>query len=139
MSDASARTLAPPAKAVRVFAGILAARAIFGLVFLSVAVGRLPILWYHPLERSWELGSHPAGLAMGWYGTTLAALVAAAVGGVVTFAAGARGPLSRALARGAVVLALARAGGLILVVDFVDFGWTLTHQTPKPLGGDEAE
>jgi hypothetical protein len=131
--------MASPAQAVRVFAGILAARAIFGLVYLSVAAGRLPILWYHPLERSWELTSHPAGLAMGWYGTTLAALVAAMVGGVTTFAAGARGPLARALARGAVVLALARAGGLILVVDFAYFGWTLTHQTPRPLGRDDAD
>ena len=134
MSDARA-----PAKAVRVFAGILAARAIFGLVYLSIAVGRLPILWYHPLERTWELAGHPAGVSMGWYGTTLAALVAAAVGGALTFAVSARGPLARALAKGAVVIALARAGGLILVVDFVYFGWTLTHQTPKPIGDDDAE
>jgi hypothetical protein len=134
MSDARA-----PAKAVRVFAALLAARAIFGLVYLAVAVGRLPILWYRPLDHAWELASHPSGLAMGWYGTTLAALVAAAVAGGLTFAAGARGPIARALAKGAVVLALARAGGMILVLDFVYFGWTLTHQTPHPLGGDEAD
>jgi hypothetical protein len=125
-----------PVRAARVFAALLAARAIFGLVYIAVAVGRLPILWYHPLEHTWELTGHPSGLAMGWYGTTLAALLAAALGGGITFAAGARGPLSRALARGAVILALARAGGMILLVDFVYFGWALTHQTPKPLAGD---
>jgi hypothetical protein len=134
MSDAKAAPTS--ATATRVFAALLAARAIFGLVYIAVAVGRLPILWYHPLERSWELAGRPSGFAMGWYGTTLAALLAAALGGGITFVAGARRPLSRALAKGAVILALARAGGMILLVDFVYFGWTLTHQTPKPLGGD---
>jgi hypothetical protein len=28
---------------------------------------------------------------------------------------------------------LARAGGLVLLVDFAYFGWTMTHQTPAPL------
>ena len=74
---------------------------------------------------------------MGWYGTTLAALVAAAVGGALTFARGRpRAARARARAGARWCSRIARAGGLILVVDFVYFGWTLTHQTPKPLGGD---
>jgi hypothetical protein len=122
----------PPARAVRVFAAFLTARAAFGLTFLGAAVGRLPVFWYYPLDHTWELASTPHGPAMGWFGLTAAALVAATVGGGVTFLASARGPLARALARTSIVLAVAHAGGLVLLVDFAYFGWTLTHQTPKP-------
>ncbi len=123
---------APPAVAVRVFAAFLVARAIFGLTYIAAAVGRLPVFWYYPLAHTWELGRAPHGPAMGWFGLTAAALAAAAVGGGLTFLAGARGPLARALARASVVLAIAHAGGLVLLVDFAYFGWTLTHQTPQP-------
>jgi len=54
------------------------------------------------------------------------------VGGGLTFLASRRGPLARALARASIVVAIAHAGGLVLLVDFVYFGWTLTHDTPKP-------
>jgi hypothetical protein len=126
-----------PAAAVRVFASFLTARAIFGLAYLGAALGRLPVFWYHPFAHTWELARKPDGPAMGWYGLTAAALIAAAAGGGVTFLASARGPLARALARGSIVLALAHAGGLVLLVDFVYFGWTLTHDTPKPWSAPE--
>jgi hypothetical protein len=98
----------------------------------------LPILWYHPLEHTWEIARRPTGFAMGWYGTTLVALVAATAAGALTFALSARGPLARALAKGRVVLAIARAGGLVLLVDFAYFGWTMTHQASEPLGEERA-
>lgn len=119
--------------AARVFAAFLVARAVAGLVYLAVSLGGSPVPWYFPLERRWEITARPAGLAMGWFGVTALAIAAAALAGAVTWAASARGPLSRALARGAIVLAIARAGGLVLLVDFAYFGWTLTHQTPAPL------
>jgi hypothetical protein len=122
-----------PAISVRVFAAFLVARAVFGLVYLAVAAGSLPILWYRPLDHAWEFASTPRGFAMGWYGTTLAALAAAALAGAIAYLASARGPLARALAKSSVVLSIARAGGLVLLVDFAYFGWTLTHQTPAPL------
>ena len=125
-------TSSAPARAVRVFAAFLTGRAAFGLTYLGAAVGRLPVLWYHPLDRTWELASAPHGPAMGWYGLTAAALVAAAVGGGAAFLASARGPLARALAKTSIVLAVAHAGGLVLLVDFAYFGWTLSHQTPNP-------
>jgi hypothetical protein len=125
-------TARTPALAVRVFATFLMARAVFGLMYLGAAVGRLPVFWYYPLDHTWELVSKPRGPAMGWFGLTAAALVAAAVSGDITFLASARGPLARALARTSIVLAVAHAGGLVLLVDFAYFGWTLTHQTPKP-------
>lgn len=122
----------PHAPSSRVFAVFLVGRAVYGLVYLGVALAHWPVPWYFPLERRWALTSAPAGPAMGWYGATLAALIAAALAGAITWAASARGPLARALRRGAIVLAIARAGGLVLAVDFAYFGWTLTHQTPKP-------
>ena len=47
--------------------------------------------------------------------------------------ASARGPVARALAKPENVLAAARGGALILLVDFAYFGWVLMHQTPAPL------
>jgi hypothetical protein len=123
---------AAPAAAVRVFASFLVARAIFGVAYITAAIGRLPVFWYHPLGRTWELAAEPSGPAMGWFGLTAAALLAAAAGGGLAYAASARGPLARALARTAVVLAIAHAGGVVLLIDFAYFGWTLTHQTPRP-------
>jgi hypothetical protein len=120
-----------PARAVRVFAAFLVARAIFGLVYLTAAAGKLPILWYYPLDHRWGLTAEPSGHAMGWFGLTGAALLAAAAGGGIAYLAAARGPLARALGRASVVVAIAHAGGLVLLVDFAYFGWTLTHQTAK--------
>jgi hypothetical protein len=117
---------------VRVFAALLVARAIFGLSYLAAAAGRLPVFWYYPLDHGWALERTPHGPAMGWFGLTAAALVAAATGGGVTFLISARGSLARALARTSVVLSIAHAGALVLLIDFVYFGWTLTHQTPAP-------
>ncbi|MFT3775664.1 MAG: hypothetical protein QM820_60730 [Minicystis sp.] len=122
-----------PTTAARVFAAFLVARAVSGLVYLAVSLGRWPVPWYFPLERRWEIAAHPAGLSMGWFGTTAIAVLAALAGGALTWIASARGPLARALGRTAIVLAVARAGGLVLLVDFAYFGWTLTHQTPAPL------
>jgi hypothetical protein len=126
------RAARAPSVAARVFASFLVARAIFGIAYIAAAIGRLPVFWYRPLEHTWELAGAVRGPAMGWYGLTGAALVAAAAGGGLTYAASARGLLARSLAKGAVVLAIARAGGLVLFVDFAYFGWTLTHQTPEP-------
>ncbi len=116
---------------VRVFASFLMARLFSGSRTWA-AVGGLPVFWYHPFDRTWELAAAPAGQAMGWYGLTAAALVAAAVGGGIAYLASAWGPVARVLAKASFVLALAHAGGLVLLVDFAYFGWTLTHQPAKP-------
>jgi hypothetical protein len=123
---------ARPPVAVRVFAAFLVARAIFGMTYIGAALERLPVVWYYPLDHTWELSRRPHGPAMGWYGLTAAALIAAAAGGALTFLASVLGPLARALARASVVVAIAHAGGLVLLVDFVYFGWTLTHEAPQP-------
>jgi hypothetical protein len=123
----------------RVFAAMLAARAAFGLAVLAAALGHLPLPQYYPLEHRWSFEPTPTsglpagGLAMAWFGLTSFGLLAAATGFALAFALGALPRVARALERPSIILSLARAGGLILLVDFVYFGWTLTHQTPEPL------
>lgn len=130
MSEAPAR--GEQTQAARVFVALLVARAAFGLVFLAANFARWPVPWYFPIEHRWEIASKPPGLVMGWYGTTAAALVAALAGAALVWLVSARGPLARALGRTAVVLAIAHAGGLVLLIDFGYFGWTAMHQTAKP-------
>jgi hypothetical protein len=120
-------------KAARVFAVLLVARAAYGVVYLAATAGRWPLFWYYPLERRWAFESAPAGFAMGWFGTTALALVAASAAAALVWLLSANDRVSRAIARPQTILAIARAGGMILLVDFVYFGWTLTHQTPSPL------
>ena len=120
-------------KAARVFAMLLVARAAYGVVYLAATAGRWPLFWYYPLERRWAFESAPQGFAMGWFGTTALALVVAAAAAALVWLLSATSRVSKAIARPQTILAIARAGGMILLVDFVYFGWTLTHQTPSPL------
>ena len=66
-----------PSQAARVFAALLMARAVYGLAYLGITLARWPVPWYYPLEHRWEIVGKPAGFAMGWFGATAAALVAA--------------------------------------------------------------
>ena len=120
-------------KAARVFATLLVARGVYGVVYLAATAGRWPLFWYYPIERRWALSAAPHGFAMGWFGTTALALVAAAGAAAVVWFVSAGGRISKAIARPETIVAIARAGAMILLVDFVYFGWTLTHQTPAPL------
>lgn len=125
---------AAPAGA-RVVVAFLAGRTAFGLAHLVGAARDVPIPWYQPLERAYELGPRPATFAMEWYGRSLAsAVVAAAVTAAVWFLA-ARRPLVVALRSRATVMALAQAAALALVVDFGYFAWLFLTQdvTPLPL------
>lgn len=133
MSTGAPRSDVAPERAARVLAAFLAARAAFGATYLGVSLGGLRVPWYLPLERRWELASRPPGLAMGWFGATLAALAAALAALAIAWIASGRRPFAALLARRSAVPAIARAVGLILLVDFAYFGWTLTHQTPAPL------
>ncbi|HZF51257.1 MAG TPA: hypothetical protein VE093_21515 [Polyangiaceae bacterium] len=122
-----------PSPTSRLFAALLAARVAFGLAYLAGSIRRSPVPWYYPLERRWAFESSPSAFGMEWYGRTASALLAALVAFGILWLLSSRGPLARALARPATVLAAARAGGLILLVDFTYFGWVLMHQTPVPL------
>jgi uncharacterized membrane protein YeaQ/YmgE (transglycosylase-associated protein family) len=126
-------------KAARIFTMLLVARAVYGIVYLAATAGRWPLFWYYPLERRWAFEATPEGFAMGWFGTTALAIVAAALASALVWLVSAQGRFARAIARPEFVIAIARAGAMILLVDFVYFGWTLTHQTPNPLPAPACE
>lgn len=126
-------------KAARIFTMLLVARAAYGIVYLAATAGRWPLFWYYPLERRWAFEATPTGFAMGWFGTTALATLAAALAAAIVWLVSMQGPFARAIARPEFVIALARAGAMILLVDFVYFGWTLTHQTPTPLPAPACE
>lgn len=121
--------------AARVLCAFLVARAAFGIVYLAESLGRLPVLLYYPLEHLlvWSApDAAPPGLAMTWFGATAFALSAGALGGALAWLVTGRGAVGRWLVRPRVVLAIARAVGLMLLVEFVYFGWAMTHPTPAP-------
>jgi len=120
---------ARPTPSARLFLAFLAARLAYGLVFLVSAARKSPVPWYLPLERRFVLASRPAGFGMDWYGRTALSLCAAIVVGVLVYVFARRAAF---LAKPRAVLAVARAGGLVLLVDFVYFGWALMNQTPAP-------
>jgi hypothetical protein len=122
-----------PSLSVRVLFGFLSARGAFGLTYLIGSLRRSPIPWYYPLERRWSFESHPSGLAMEWYGRTASALFFSALAFGAAWFLSARGPLSRALGRPSALGGVARGVGLIVLVDFVYFGWILMHQAHDPL------
>lgn len=118
-----------PSSAARLFVAFLAARLAYGLVFLTSALRKSPVAWYMPLERRFVWASRPDGLGMDWYGRTALAFAAALVVGGLAYGLSKK---SSWLAKPDVVLSVARAGGLVLLVDFVYFGWALMNQTPNP-------
>jgi hypothetical protein len=122
-----------PSLSVRVFAAFLAARLAFGLSYLVGSMQRAAIFWYRPLERAFVFGTESPGFSMEWFGRTAAALLWAIFAGAVVYLASGRRPFDAFFARRATVLAVARAGGLVLLVDFAYFGWVLMHQQPAPL------
>jgi hypothetical protein len=134
VEEAAVSTLASPesapSKSVRVFLAFLTARAAFGLVFLLSTLRPTPIPWYDPLARLWTFEVRPTEFAMDWFGRTAIAFAFGAVLGAATWLVSARVAW---LGRRSVVLAIARAGGLVLLVDFVYFGWVLSHVPASPL------
>jgi hypothetical protein len=118
--------------AVRLFLAFLSARLGFGLAFLVSAARRTPVPWYLPVEHRFVFASRPEGLGMDWYGRTALGLLVALVAGVGAYVLARRGRVGAWLGRRSVVMAVARAGGLVLLVDFLYFGWVLMHQTAAP-------
>jgi hypothetical protein len=118
-----------PSPSARLFVAFLAARLAYGLAFLVSAMRKSPVPWYMPLDHRFVLASRPEGLGMDWYGRTALGFVAALAMGLLAYGLSGR---STWLSRPSVVLSVARAGGLVLVLDFVYFGWALMTQSPDP-------
>lgn len=115
-----------PSLSTRLLFALLSARCVYGLTYLVGSLRRSPVPWYYPLERRWSFeGAPAAGLGMEWFGRTAAAILLAALVFGITWLATARGPAARALARPAVVPAVARAVGLMMLIDLLYFGWAL--------------
>lgn len=121
--------LREPSASSRLFLAFLAARLAYGLAFLASVLRKSAVPWYLPLERRFVWTVRPEGLGMDWYGRTALGLGAAILVGALVYALSRR---ARWLARPSAVMAVARAGGLVLLVDFVYFGWALMTQTPAP-------
>lgn len=119
-----------PSRSVRVFVAFLVARGVFGLVYLVTTLRASPVLWYHPLAHVWTFESRPAEFAMDWFGRTAAAVAAGALLGAVAWMATER---TAWLGRRSVVLGIARGGAMILLVDFVYFGWAIASRGPSAL------
>lgn len=118
-----------PSLSIRLFLAFLAARLAYGLVFLTSALRKSPVPWYLPLEHRFVWASRPDGLGMDWYGRTALSFFAALLAFLLVLR------LSRIavwLAKPSVVIAIARAGALVLLLDFVYFGWALMNQSPNP-------
>ncbi|HEY4120851.1 MAG TPA: hypothetical protein VGM56_23470 [Byssovorax sp.] len=107
--------------------GALVARAAFGLTLLAAASKRIPVLLYVPIERRWAMSAPSAGIAMAWFGAVLDALVVSAIAAAVALAVWRARQPSRST-----VLAVARAGALVLAVDLAYFGWTMAHEDIQP-------
>lgn len=123
------RSSVGPSMAVRLLVAFLAARLGYGLAFLVSAMRKSVVPWYMPLEHRFVWASRPEGLGMDWYGRTALGFVVALVVGLAVYGLSGR---SVWLSNRSVVLSIARAGGLVLLLDFVYFGWALMTQTPQP-------
>ncbi len=110
-------------------AGACAMVASFGAAFLVMGLVRIPLPWYHPLDRAFVLEMRPRGLAMDYYGRTLYATAVAAVAFALGRSAGRRVaalPAERAWLWTAYALAfVALAMALI--------GYQLWPRPPEPL------
>lgn len=83
------------------FVGLAVAAITFAANFAWPAFQKVRVLWYYPLERRWAFQVAPDGLAMDWYGRTLASGVVAIAAYLVARAIASRlkplGPRGRTL------------------------------------------
>jgi hypothetical protein len=86
------------------------------------------VLWYMPLDRSWELTERPTGLAIDFYGRLLQGVLVAAIAIALTLVVTARiktERLSRKLASLLVAWAIA-----FVVLAMMYYAWTLAFRVP---------
>lgn len=106
------------------------ARIAFGAAFLAAMAGRLPIVGYLPLQRRWTFDPPPGALVMRWYGATIDASLAAIACALIAIVLG-RTRATTVSER--TTRAVVHAAAFAMALDFLYFGWVMTHQTPAPL------
>ena len=102
----------------------------WGFAFFSL-LHSVPILWYYPLEHRWAFESEPNGLAIAWYGQTIASLTLSLVGGGMAWIVlRRRPPLSPGIQDGWLGAMIVSIVFVVLVIVVTNLG---RHPTPEPL------
>jgi hypothetical protein len=106
-----------------------AAMIAFAATFAYPAYAPMRVLWYYPVERRWAFEVEPIGLAMDFYGRTLAAAVVALVVAALV------GALARRRAIGDRLVGLAAGWAITAVALAMAFyAWQLARRVPRGVG-----
>lgn len=115
----------------RLFASLLGARLLFGFAYLVGSLRRWPTLWYDPLARRFLIAEQASALVnMEWYGRTFTALLISLIGFFIFWLILAQSHRSLSIP---FLVGAAKAVGLLVLLDFIVFGWFLFKQAPSPL------
>ena len=108
-----------------------AAAMVFCWSFAFFLLHPVPTLWYYPIEHRWAFESEPQGLAMDWYGRTIASLALSALGGGMAWVALRRRPsLSPEIQDGWLGAMIVSIVFVVLVIVVTNVG---RHPAPEPL------
>jgi hypothetical protein len=111
-----------------------AAMIAFAATFAYPAYAPMRVLWYYPVERRWGFEVEPVGLAMDFFGRTLAASVVALVVAALAWA------LVRRRAIGDRLVGLATGWAITAVALAMAFyAWQLVRRTPRGVGPPPVE
>lgn len=107
------------------------AAMVFCWSFAFFLLHSVPTLWYYPLEHRWAFENEPKGLAMDWYGRTIASLALSALGGGMAWVAlRRRSPLSPEIQDGWLGAMVVSIVFVMLVIVVTNLG---RHPAPEPL------
>lgn len=111
-----------------VYLGLCAAIVAFTLAYIYPAVSPVPTFWYYPLEHRWAFELQGSGMAMDWYGRSLAATLAGLAGFAIGWSLGRlrKRPMGRAFKLWAAWAATAVVFAMAL------FTWQLAQRRPVP-------
>jgi len=101
----------------------------FAIGFVYPQLAEQAVAWYYPVERRWTFEARAAGLAIDFYGRLGQAMVAGALGVIVSLAIARR---MKSLSDKLAGLLAAWALTLTLLV-ILYFAWTLVFRHPTPL------
>ena len=108
--------------------GWCAAVALSSLVYVAPAFTTVPLLWYYPLTHAWALEGRPHGFALDWFGRTIWAVLAAAIGfSVGTILARRLSPASPRAYR-----LWAASAGMATLLAIAVYTYQLAHRRPVP-------
>jgi hypothetical protein len=108
-----------------------AAAIVFCWSFAFFFLHPVPTLWYYPLEHRWAFEIKPDGLAMAWYGRTIASITLSLVGsGIAWVMLRRRPPLAPRIQDGWLAAMIVSIVFVVLVIVVTNVG---DHPAPEPL------